>query len=75
MLYRKNVGTVERVVRIVAGCSLMACGYMVFGQSAMAWVAGASGLITIATGIVGFCPACAIVGRGVGRGVPSRDVG
>jgi hypothetical protein len=58
MLYRKNVGTVERVVRIVAGCSLMLCGYMVFGQSAMAWLTGASGLLTIATGIVG-CPTCA----------------
>jgi len=42
----------------------MVGGYVVFGQSAMAWVAGASGLITIATGIVGFCPACAMVGRG-----------
>lgn len=71
MLYRKNVGMVERVVRVVAGCSLMVCGYIMFGQSAMAWVAGASGLITIATGIVGFCPACAMVRRGLS----SRDVG
>ena len=64
MLYRKNVGRVERVVRVVAGCSLMVCGYVVFGQSAMAWVAGAAGVTTMATGVIGFCPACAMVGRG-----------
>lgn len=64
VLYRKNVGKVERVVRIVAGCALMVCGFVIFGPSAIAWVAAASGVITIATGIVGFCPACAMVGRG-----------
>lgn len=71
MLYRKNVGTFERVARIVAGCSLMACGFAIFGQSAVAWIAAASGLVTIATGIVGFCPACAMVGRGPS----SQDLG
>jgi hypothetical protein len=69
MLYRKNVGMVERVVRILAGCSLMVGGYIVFGRSALAWVAGASGLIAIATGSVGFCPACAMLGRGA----PGRE--
>jgi hypothetical protein len=63
VFYRKNVGTVERVVRIGAGCVWMVGGFMIFGRDAMGWVAGASGLIAIATGLVGFCPACALVGR------------
>jgi len=63
MLYRKNVGPVERILRILAGSSLIACGFTIFGQTAVAWIAAASGLLTIATGIIGFCPACALAGR------------
>lgn len=64
MLYKKNVGMVERVVRVVTGCALMVGGYIAFGPTALAWLAAAAGIVTIATGIVGFCPACAMVGRG-----------
>lgn len=64
MFYKKNVGRIERIVRVVAGCALIGCGFMVFGRTPLAWVAAISGVLTMATGAIGFCPACAMVGRG-----------
>jgi hypothetical protein len=63
MFYRKNVGVVERVLRTLVGLSLMAGGFVIFGNTALAWVSVFSGVIAIGTGLLGFCPACAAVGR------------
>jgi hypothetical protein len=63
MLYKKNVGTTERVIRGLAGLGMIVCGFQLFGEAPLAWVAAASGVFTIATGVVGFCPACAVAGR------------
>lgn len=63
MLYRKNVGTTERWLRVAAGCLIAACGLVLFGASALGLIVAASGLFTGATGVFGFCPACAAAGR------------
>ena len=50
-----NVGTFDRVLRIVAGFALVAVALGLFGadyQTVWGWV----GLIPIATGLVGWCP-------------------
>jgi Protein of unknown function (DUF2892) len=71
VLYRKNVGNVERVARILAGILMLACAFTAFAQSPLKWVFAASGVMTLLTGFVGFCPACAMVGR---RSVSAKEV-
>jgi len=62
MLYVKNVGKGERVARVLAGLAMAAAGAWLFGRNG-AWVGGALGLGTALTGLFGFCPACAAIGR------------
>ena|SRR5438105_12527105 len=71
MFYRKNMGTKERVARLVAGGSMVACAFALVGISPMGWLLAGAGVIAGVTGLVGFCPACAMVGRGPVDG-PSR---
>ncbi len=47
---KANVGTIDRVVRIVAGLAVMGAGY--YYQS---WF-GAIGLIFVVTGLLAWCP-------------------
>jgi hypothetical protein len=64
MFYPKNVPNWERVIRIGLGIVLIAIPLLLqsFGQIG-AIVLIASGVFTIVTGFVGWCPACALVGR------------
>jgi hypothetical protein len=48
---KPNVGNTERIIRVVAGLAIIGVG--VYYQS---WW-GAIGLVPIATGAIGFCPA------------------
>lgn len=63
MLYRKNLPNWERWLRVIAGVALIA--YALIGTSSLL-IMGlvlASALVVVVTGFVGFCPACAMVGR------------
>lgn len=62
MLYRKNLYAAEQIVRLVAGAAMIAGGLLLV-TGWLGWVLAASGLFTALTGIFGFCPACAMVGR------------
>jgi hypothetical protein len=54
---KANVGTVDRVVRIVAGLALI--GLTLAGQIGVwGWI----GVVPLVTGIFTFCPAYAILG-------------
>jgi len=63
VIYRKNMRSLEQSARILFGCLIAICGWMLFGQRAMGWVLIASGVMTAATGVFGYCPACALGGR------------
>lgn len=63
MFYRKNVGPKERMARTVAGVSMAVCGLVGLGATPLGWLVAGAGAMTVATGLVGFCPACAMVGR------------
>ncbi len=63
MLYRKNVGPVERGLRIAAAAGLIAAGAIGLPGSPLGYVLIASGAMAAVTGFVGFCPACAMIGR------------
>lgn len=46
----KNIGTVDRIIRIILGLAILGAGWY-FGS----WL-GLIGIIPIATALVGFCP-------------------
>ncbi len=54
-MFKQNLGTVDRVVRIVLGVILAAISMLVLKGTASA-IVGVVALIPLITGIVGFCP-------------------
>lgn len=55
---RRNIGTIDRTVRIVVGIVLLA---LVFTGPRTPW--GWIGIVPLATGLVGFCPMYALLHR------------
>lgn len=53
----RNEGTVDRVLRIIAGAALLSLVF-VGPQTAWGWV----GIVPLATGIIGNCPVYSILG-------------
>lgn len=56
-----NMGTIDRVLRIVAGLALVATALGLFGpayRTEWGWI----GLIPLATGLIGWCPAYSVFG-------------
>lgn len=67
MFYVKNVPGWERIIRIVMGLVALALAAMSWG-SPLAVGAGIVGAMLAMTGLVGFCPMCAMVGRKLDKG-------
>ena len=53
----KNVGTVDKVIRIILGLVLIALVF-VGPQTPWGWI----GIIPLATGLIGFCPLYSVFG-------------
>lgn len=62
MFYVKNVPTWERVLRVTAGLAVVAWSVLALGGQWGAVAALSAGGIVL-SGVFGFCPACAMVGR------------
>lgn len=65
MSMTKNVPGWERVVRVVLGLAVAAaCGFWAAGGHGVVGLVGAAmGLGLAASGLIGWCPLCAMVGR------------
>jgi hypothetical protein len=67
MFYVKNVPLFERILRALLGLALATSALFIFLQHASFVWSGIllllSGLFIAATGFLGWCPACAMVGR------------
>ena len=63
MLFNRNIPSWERALRIIAGIAMAAAGFVWFSASLLGWGIAGSGIILLATGFTGYCPACAIAGR------------
>lgn len=63
MFYVKNVPHWERALRIALGAMALLFAAMNWGTSNVAAGVGVMGAILALTGLVGFCPMCAMVGR------------
>ncbi|QOF81770.1 DUF2892 domain-containing protein [Variovorax sp. 38R] len=63
MLYVKNVPGWERALRIALGLVGLAFAAMNWPANALAVAVGLMGAMLALTGLVGFCPMCAMLGR------------
>jgi hypothetical protein len=68
MLYPKNVPNIERAMRILIGFALIVFalyGTPLFGPLSpiIAGILVVSAISLVVTGFIGWCPACAMVGR------------
>lgn len=68
MLYVKNVPPVERVIRVLMGIGLLVAAVLWLGANAKGWIVGAMGMMAAMSGLVGWCPMCAMVGRKLDAG-------
>lgn len=63
MFYVKNVPSWERALRIVLGLLALAFTAMHWNGSALLTNLGVAGAVLSLSGLFGFCPMCALVGR------------
>jgi len=63
MIYAKDLPAWERLLRILAGAAVIACGWLAAPSSIVFAIAIAAGATMFATSLFGFCPACAMIGR------------
>ena len=63
MQLRTNIGTIDRVVRIIAGVLLLLLVPLAFLGPGTGWALwGLLGLIPLGAGLVGYCPPYALLG-------------
>jgi len=60
---KKNVTGWERVARVIGGGTLAAAGWLLYEGMSAGYILIAIGAMSLVTGMMGFCPACAMVGR------------
>ena len=70
MFYRKNVGPREGLGRLLGGVLIATCSLTLIGFTPLGIALAASGVFTAVTGLVGYCPACAMAGRAPLEGPP-----
>ena len=63
MLYRKNVGSKEASARVLGGALMAPCALTLIGFTPVGLVLAGAGAVGVLTGLFGYCPACAMVGR------------
>lgn len=63
MFYRKNIPNWERLIRVAAGIAMIACGMLGLQGLPIGYLIACAGVVTLITGFVGYCPACAVAGR------------
>lgn len=68
MFYVKNVPGWERVLRLVMGLMALAFAYQNWAVSGLGVGLGVMGAMLAMTGLVGFCPMCAMAGRKLDKG-------
>lgn len=63
MWYRKNIPGWERALRVLMAIAMIGYGLFALPGLAIGYLIAAAGVMAGLTGFVGFCPACAMVGR------------
>ncbi len=69
----RNVGGIDRAVRLAAGAILLATGLVLLaGDGGHGWTVAIVGAILLATGAVGFCPPYVLLGISTAKRRPER---
>jgi len=68
MFFIKNVPGWERIIRLVIGLMALAFAYQNLGASNLGVALGVMGTMLSMTGLVGYCPMCAMAGRKPDKG-------
>jgi len=63
MFYARNLPVAERIVRALAGTAAVIGGVLYFGAAPMGLALALMGAMAAMSGVIGFCPACALAGR------------
>jgi len=63
MVFKRNVPGWERLLRAALGIALLIAAFAVPMQGWLAWIVGGSGVGSLLSAMMGFCPACALAGR------------
>jgi hypothetical protein len=63
---KKNVGSTERVIRVILGAALI-LGYFLNPDGTYSWLYWI-GLIPLVTGLIGSCPLWAVLGINTNKG-------
>lgn len=63
--YRKNIGGLHQAARVALGIAVAVAAFAYLSGSA-AWLVALGGAGFALTGVVGYCPMCAVAG--IGRG-------
>jgi len=59
---KKNVGSIDRILRGVIGVALIAVYFLGFATGTMAIVALVIGVVMLGTAVLGWCPPYALLG-------------
>jgi hypothetical protein len=63
MMFKRNMGSGERVARMVFGALLICSGVVAMHSSALGIAVATVVGLSLVTGIFSYCPACAVAGR------------
>ncbi|MBI5928153.1 MAG: DUF2892 domain-containing protein [Chloroflexi bacterium] len=72
MFYPKNVPNMERIFRLVLGIALLGITFLTDQAPIGAGLLIFSALFVMVTAFVGWCPACAMMGRKIGSKSQNR---
>lgn len=61
-MFTANVGTPDKIIRIVLGFALLAWFVMDQGGGALHWLKAVVGLVAIGTAVLNFCPLYRVLG-------------
>lgn len=62
-MFKRNVGSKERVVRVIGGCLMIMGGLVGLHATPLGLAIAAAGVMSVVTGLIRYCPACAMAGR------------
>ena len=65
MFLKKNVPGLERLCRTLIGACIACLGFFFAPSAVLMWTAIVIGVVLACTGVIGFCPMCAVAGRKV----------
>lgn len=63
MIFKRNVGSKERIARVIGGALMILCGVVGLHATPLGLGVAALGVVSLITGLLRFCPACALAGR------------